>query len=415
MTFEWREMVANRILRLAAVAVGALVILAGAYFALFAGPEKSASTTARAAESSGSSSGGGRRSNTAATDSLDLNEAELKTIKVEEVSEHLFSIARDAVGNIDFNQDNSLQVFTPYPGRITKLLAKAGDAVKKGQLLFEIDSPDLVNAESNLIQAASNLVLNDKSAKRAKELYASQGLAQKDYEAAANGYEVADGAYRGARDAVRIFGKSDAEIDQIVATRHIEGRMSVFSPTDGNVTARNAAVGLYVQPGNVPAPYTVADISTMWMVASVPETDIPLLRLGEDVDVKVMAYPGRLFHGKITNIGASVDPATHRLLVRSEIPDPSHELRAQMFATFIIRTGEAVQSPAAPEGGVVREGDGTRTVWVTTEGHRFTKRIIKIGLQQDGVYQVLDGLRPGDRIATDGALFLDNALTAASR
>lgn len=339
---------------------------------------------------------------------------ELKTVKVEKVAERVFTVERDTIGNIDFNQDAALQVFTPYPGRITRLLAKAGDDVKKGQLLFEIASPDLVNAESTLISAASTRVLNEKALDRAKELYASQALAKKDYEAAVNAFEMADGSYRAARDAVRIFGKTDAQMDEIIATRHVDGAMPVYSPIDGRVTARNAAIGLYVQPGNTPAPFTVADISTMWMIASVPETDIPLLHLGEDVDVKVMAYPGRVFKGHIVNIGAAVDPNTRRIQVRSEIADPNHELRAQMFATFVIQTGTAMRSPAVPEGGVVREGDGTMTVWVTTDGTHFTKRMVKFGMTQDGYDQVLEGLQAGDSVATDGALFLDNALTTAS-
>jgi cobalt-zinc-cadmium efflux system membrane fusion protein len=147
----------------------------------------------------------------------------------------------------------------------------------------------------------------------------------------------------------------------------------------------------------------------------VPEADIPLLRLGQEVDVKVMAFPDRIFAGKIVNIGASVDPSTHRIQVRSEIVDPKHDLRAQMFATFVIRTGDEVRSLAIPEGGVVREGDGTMTAWVTTDGHRFTQRTMKIGLQQEGFDQVLDGLKMGERVATDGAVFLSNALTTASQ
>jgi cobalt-zinc-cadmium efflux system membrane fusion protein len=152
----------------------------------------------------------------------------------------------------------------------------------------------------------------------------------------------------------------------------------------------------------------------MWMLASVPEAEIPQLRLGADVEIKVAAFPGRIFKGKITNIAASVDPNTHRVLVRSHVKDPEHELRAQMFATFVIRTGEPVKSPAVPESGVVREGEGTMTVWVTTDSHRFTQRTVKVGLLQDGFWQVLDGLKPGERIATDGAIFMANALTTAS-
>lgn len=344
-----------------------------------------------------------------------LTDGQLKTVKVEEVQERRFEIKRATVGNIDFNQDNSLQVFTPYPGRITRLLAKAGDDVRKGQELFDIDSPDLTTAGGTLIQAAAQLELTTKALKRAQELFAAKGAAQKDVEQATSDHKTAEGNYDAARNAVRIFGKTEAEMNQIIATHRVDSQMPVPSPTDGRVTARNAAVGLYVQPGNTPAPYTVSNISTMWMLASVPEAEIPLLRLGQDVEIKVAAFPGRKFAGKIANIGASVDPNTHRIQVRSEVGDPQHELRAQMFATFIIRTGEADKSPAVPEGGVVREGDGTMTAWVTTDGRHFTQRTIKTGLLEDGFWQVLDGLEPGERVATDGALLMDNALTTASQ
>jgi membrane fusion protein, heavy metal efflux system len=391
-----------------AIALGLIVVLAAGVSPLLLGLLADQPKNARTARSEDPAG-------TPVANSVTLTETQLKAVKVGEVEERLFEITHSTVGNIDFNQDNSLQVFTPYPGRITKLLAKAGDEVKKGQILFYIDSPDLSTAEGTLIQAAAQLELTTKVLKRAQELFAAKGAAQKDVEQAVSDHKTAEGNYNAARNAVRIFGKTDAEMDQIVATHRIDSQMPVPSPMDGRVTARNAAVGLYVQPGNTPAPYTISDVSTMWMLASVPEAEIPELRLGQDVEIKVAAFPGRIFKGKITNIGASVDPNTHRIQVRSHVKDPEHELRAQMFATFVIRTGEPVKSPAAPEGGVVREGDGTMTVWATTDGHRFTQRAIKVGLLQDGFWQVLDGLKPGERIAADGALFMANALTTASQ
>jgi cobalt-zinc-cadmium efflux system membrane fusion protein len=396
----------GRAATLAAALAIALAGLAGAYFDILSHVSSAASSASAATPTTTAP---------LTADSVDLDQEELKTVKVEEIGERVFTITRSTIGNIDFNQDNSLQVFTPYPGRITRLLAKAGDDVRKGQELFFIDSPDLTTAEGTLIQTAAQLELTTKALKRAQELVAAKGMSQKDLEQATSDHKTAEGNHQAARNAVRIFGKTDAEMNQVVATHRIDSQMPVPSPMDGRVTARNAAVGLYVQPGNAPAPYTVSDISTMWMMASVPEADIPLLRLGQEVDVEVMAFPGRTFKGKIVNIGASVDPGTHRIQVRSEIADPKHELRAQMFATFVIRTGEEFKSPAIPEGGVVREGDGTTTAWVTIDGHRFTERTIRIGLQQDGFDQVLDGLKAGEQVATDGAVFLSNALTSASQ
>jgi cobalt-zinc-cadmium efflux system membrane fusion protein len=390
------------------IALGLIIVLAGGVGPLLLGPLADQPENARPTRSE--SPAGPTTDN-----SVMLNDTQLQAVKVAEVEERLFEITHSTVGNIDFNQDNSLQVFTPYPGRITKLLAKAGDEVKKGQILFYIDSPDLSTAEGTLIQAAAQLELTTKTLKRAQELFAAKGAAQKDVEQAVSDHKTAEGNYNAARNAVRIFGKTDAEMDQIVATHRIDSQMPVPSPMTGRVTARNAAVGLYVQPGNTPAPYTVSDVSTMWMLASVPEAEVPKLRLGQDVEIKVAAFPGRIFKGKVANIAASVDPNTHRIQARSEVDDPQHELRAQMFATFVIRTGEPVKSPAAPEGGVVREGDGTMTVWVTADGHRFTQRAIRVGLLQNGFWQILDGLEPGERIATDGALFMANALTTASQ
>jgi len=417
MAFGGRSFETRDVLRLAAViAVVAVAGLAGVYFAVFSlNWQASMFSMAKTAEAASAHAATPDAASPTADNSLTLNDAQLKGVKVEEVTERLFGITREAVGNIDFNQDHSLQVFTPYPGRITRLWAKAGDDVKKDQELFEIDSPDLTSAGGTLIQAAAQLELTTKALKRAQELFAAKGAAQKDVEQAVSDYKTAEGNYDAARNAVRIFGKTEAEMNQMIATHRVDSRMPVPSPMDGRVTARNAAVGLYVQPGNTPAPYTVSDISTMWMLASVPEVDIPLLRLGDEVDVKVAAFPDRVFKGKIVHIGASVDPNTHRILVRSEVADPQHELRAQMFATFVIRTGEGLKSPAVREGGVVREGDGTMTVWVTTDGRRFTQRTVKIGLHRDGFEQILDGLKPGERVATDGALFMDNALTTASQ
>jgi cobalt-zinc-cadmium efflux system membrane fusion protein len=125
-----------------------------------------------------------------------------------------------------------------------------------------------------------------------------------------------------------------------------------------------------------------------------------------------MAYPGRVFKGKISKIYATVDPSTHRVTIRSEIADPKHELRPGMFANFIIRVQDPVESVAIPTNGVVREGDGTMTAWVTTDRRRFLQKTVIVDLQRDGRYQVLEGLQRGELAVTDGAVFLSNMLHA---
>jgi cobalt-zinc-cadmium efflux system membrane fusion protein len=308
-----------------------------------------------------------------------------------------------------------VQVFTPYQGRIIALFAEVGDDVKKGQTLFTIDSPDLLQSESTLIAAAGVLDLDSKNLDRLRDLYTTRAVSQHDVELAASDEQTAEGNLRAARDAVRIFGKTDADIDRIVAQRLADPTLVVPSPINGRITARNAAPGLFVQPGSAPAPYTVADIDTMWMLANVAEDDSPALRVGQSVQVTVDAFPGRIFEGKITTIGATVDPNTRRVLVRSEIEDPRHELRSGMFANFVIRIGAPVRSPAVPLDSVVREGDGTMTIWVTADRRRFTRRTVKIGEQRDGYRQILEGVQAGELVATEDAIFLSNALATVSQ
>ena len=111
-------------------------------------------------------------------------------------------------------------------------------------------------------------------------------------------------------------------------------------------------------------------------------------------------------------VGATIDPTTHRQLVRSQIDDPEHLLRSGMFASFVIHVGDPVRSLALPSSGIVREGDGTMTAWVTLDRRRFVRRTVKIGVQQDGWTQILEGLQPDETVVFEGAVFLSNKLLA---
>ena len=269
-------------------------------------------------------------------------------------------------------------------------------------------APDYVQPEANLIAAAAVFDLTNSALTRANRFLQHRAFSQNDYEQALSDKQTAEGALKAARDAVAVFGKTAAEIDHIVAKRQVENALVVRSPIAGRVTARNAAPGVLEQPGIPPAPFAVADTSTVWLLANVTETESPLFEVGQAVQVTVSAYPNRLFKGNISAVGAMVDPNTHRATVRSEIKDPKHELRPGMLANFVIRTGAPITAAAVPLNGVVREGDGTMSVWVTTDRREFARRIVKIGLQQDHFDQILEGVRPGELVAVDGAIFLSN-------
>lgn len=344
-----------------------------------------------------------------ANSAVDLSPSQLSSIKIEPVGTYEFSVERETVGNISFADELSVQVFPAYQGTIIKAFVELGAQVEKDQPLYTIKSPDLIQAESTLIGAAATFELTNKELERVKGL---PGIAQRELEQATSDQQTADGALKAARDAVRVFGKTDAEIDQMIASRKIDPALVVHSPISGQITSYNAPPGLLVQPGNPPAPYTVSNVSVKWMLANVIESDMALLHLGEPVQVKVMAYPNRLFRAKISKIYPMVDPNTHRATVRSEIEDPKDELRPGMLANFVIRVDGPTAGIAIPANSVVREPDGTMTAWVTTDRLHFEQRTIKTGLRRDDRVQILGGLRQGELVVTDGAVFLSSMLSA---
>jgi cobalt-zinc-cadmium efflux system membrane fusion protein len=394
----------RRLLPLTCIAIAVLALAAGLY------RSASADSAASRRPSDSAANTSSKAADTPGYPALELSQSQLQLLSIEHVSEQVFPLERRTVGSIDFNEDMNTDVYPPYQGRIAELFVHLGDNVSKGQPLFTIESPDLIQAESTLIAAAGVLDLTGRALERARQLRELQGVADKDYEQAVSDQQTAEGALKAARDAVAVFGKSPEKIDQILRTRTIDPYLTALSPVSGRITARNAAPGVFVQPGNAPAPLSVADISRLWMNASVPESDMPLIRRGQTVHVSVMAYPGRTFDGQVSTVGASVDSQLHHGLVRAEIDDPAHELLPGMLASFLIVTGTPVTAIAVPLDSVVREGDGSMTVWVTKDRRHFTQRTIRIGLQDGGYDQVLEGLERDEQIVVKGAVYLDNML-----
>lgn len=346
------------------------------------------------------------------TPSVELTDKQQGLIKTGPVRDYAFQIVKNTVGSIDFDQNREVQILTPYQGRIIAVDVGVGDTVKAGQTLLTISSPDLVQAETTLIQAAGVLDLANHTLNRARRLVSAGGGAQKDLEQALSDQQTAEGNFNAARAALLFFGKTQADSDRIASDRRVDATLAIKSPIDGVVTARAAAPGLFLQAGGTPAPLTVADLSVKWLLASFTEADAAALHIGQDVYARVVPMPDHLLHGRVSVVGESIDPATRRFTVRAEIDDPQNVLRPGMFANFTIVTGPAIRAPAVPLSGVVRQGDGTMTAWTTTDHHRFTQRVLKLGLQQNGLDQVIDGLRSGDTVVTDGAVYLNNILEA---
>src|SRR5262249_32575347 len=203
------------------IGMGGVVVLAGIGFLLgepalrYLGLKKSAPTAVAAAPPQ-----------SPPDNSVELQEGLVASVKVQAVEERDFPIEKDAVGSIDFNGDMTVQVFAQYQGRIIELFSKIGDEVRKGQTLYTIDSPDLLQAASTLITTAGVLELTTRTLVRLRDLAKTKAIPQKDLEQAISDQQAAEGAYKASRDALLIFGKTDHQIDPIVTDRPAHSTLS---------------------------------------------------------------------------------------------------------------------------------------------------------------------------------------------
>ena len=339
---------------------------------------------------------------------IQISAEQAKEIKVGQVATYDFQEVREAVGVIDFDKYKTADVYSPYQGRINKVLVDAGNEVKKGQVLYTVLSPDVAQASSLLFSTAGVLKQSNETLKRAKDLYEFKSISLRELEQNIADQQSAEANFIAAKKSMGLFGFSDPEIEHIVDARKVDIELSVKSPIHGRVITRNASTGQLIQPGVAPAPMTISDTNSLWMVAQVPESEVPFYKVGQSVIVKVQAYKDKLFPGKIVYVADSVDPSTRRLTLYAQIRDLDRELKPQMLASFNIEITKPEPYPAIPAEALVRENNGTRIAWTTADGKLFKRRVVKIGITQAGLVQVLDGLQAGEMIALNKALFLSN-------
>jgi cobalt-zinc-cadmium efflux system membrane fusion protein len=346
---------------------------------------------------------------------------QMHQLEVVKVRPYAFLDQRLAIGQIAFNEDASTIVLTPFSGRVTRLIARIGDQVRRCDSLLEIDSPEQVPPQNEFIaaqtaknKAHSQLNLAQIVEKRVRDLYEGKATPFKELQqaeaqlaAAESDMRSTDTTFEAARIRLRILGRTDAEISELEQRGTISRVTRITAPIDGTIIARKVGPGQYVKADSGDALYVIADLSTMWLKAQIFEQDIAFVRVGQEIEAKVAAAPNRIFKARIANISSASDLNTRRIMVRSEIGNPDGVLKSEMFASFRIGTEEPSATPAVPTEAVIREGD-VATVWVETEPMLLKRRVVDIGVQQNGLTQIRSGLAVGESVVARGAIFVDN-------
>jgi cobalt-zinc-cadmium efflux system membrane fusion protein len=349
------------------------------------------------------------------------------SLTIAPVTEEVFRTEHLTEGKIAVDEDRSTLVFSPYSGRVIKLLAKPGDTVKAGQPLFNVEAPDMVQAQNDFITAISGLNKARSALELAKiveqqnkTLYESRAgplrdlqQAQATTRAAENDVRSAQTSLEVTRNRLRILGMTDDEITKFSDTGAVSPHMTIYSPITGTVIQRKVGPGQYINTSsqNTSASdptFIIGDLSTVWLVAYVRESEAPTVKVGQAVHFTVLAYPNREFPANISYVATSLDTGTRRLLVRATIDNSQRLLRPEMFASVNILTGEGDNSLAIPREAIIYDGK-TAHVWVARDDKSVERRDIKTGLSTGQMIQVIEGLRQGESVVSKGSLFVDRA------
>src|SRR6266478_2628831 len=352
--------------------------------------------------------------------------AEWASLTIQPVTKRAFRAEHVTEGKIAVDEDRSTPVFSPYAGRVTKLLARPGDSVVQGQPLFVIEAADTVQAQNDFIaamtglnKAKSALDLAQIQYKRAKDLFEGKAVPLKDYQQAEatltqaqNDLRSTQTALEAARKKLRILGFTDEAISAFQSKSTINPEITIYSPISGTVVQRKIGPGQYVNAGASDPVFVIGDLSTVWLTAFVRETEASTVVVGQELTFNLLALPGRTLTGRINYVAAAIDPATRRLMVRATVDNASGLLKPEMFATVTIYSKGDHPAAAVPKQALIYEADQVR-VWVAHEDKSIELRQIKTGLANGDIVEVHGNLKPGEQIVTKGSLFIDRAASGS--
>ncbi|MFO1109237.1 MAG: efflux RND transporter periplasmic adaptor subunit [Bradyrhizobium sp.] len=352
--------------------------------------------------------------------------AEWASLAIQPVVEKPFRAEHITEGKIAIDEDRSTPVFSPYAGRVTKLLVRPGDAVTRGQPLFTIEAADTVQAQNDYIaamtamnKARSALGLAEIQDKRARDLFEGKAIPLKDTQQAQANLIQAQNDMRSSQTALdasinklKILGFKEADIDNFRQKGGINPEVTIVAPIAGTVVQRKIGPGQYVSAGSSDPVYVIGDLSTVWLTAFVRETDAAAVAVGQEIAFTVLALPGRPLFARINYVAAAIDPATRRLLVRATIDNKDGLLKPEMFANVTIYSPSDHAAVGVPKTALIYEADEVR-VWVAHDDKSIELRQIKPGLTNGDLVEVLGNLKPGEKIVTKGSLFIDRAASGS--
>jgi membrane fusion protein, heavy metal efflux system len=342
------------------------------------------------------------------TNTVTITDAQRGEIVTEAVAKHRFLPEVATTGTVTWDGDRSTQVISSLSGPVQRLLVNLGDSVAAGQPLASVVSPDFASAVADYRKADAAWRNARRIATLDEKLFANDALARTDLDQARSDLDQAIADRDAASQELASLGLDSSAVASIVDTgvpRHTAA--AIRAPIAGTIVERLITPGQLLQAGSTPA-FTIADLSTMWVMANVFQGDVTGVRKGAPAMITI-AEAGDSFPGRVDYVGAEVDPASKATAVRIVVPNREHELRANMLVNVDIRETTPRLGVTIPVSAVLRDDQNLPFVFVAGGPTRFLRRRITLGARSGDAYEVSSGLAPGDTVVTQGALYLEEA------
>lgn len=327
-----------------------------------------------------------------------------KNFKVAPLAIETLDSSQEITGRIEANDQWVTRIGASVTGRVTDVLVDIGHRVQAGQVLAQLSSPELTQAQLNYLRAHAATALADRAVDRARQLIQADVIGSAELQRRESELSIARAEWRAATDQLRLLGLGDAAIERL----REKGQLSSFTPItatrSGIVVERKVSAGQVAQPGD--PLFTVADLSRVWVVGALPEQAAASVQLDQQVDIDVPALGARHFNGKVVFVSDTIHPETRTLTVRTQVDNPKGTLKPQMLATLRI-TGQPVQQLAVPQAAVVRENDRDH-VFVQTAPGQYKLMPVTLGHSSRGLRAVQQGLNEGVQVVVEGAFHLNN-------
>lgn len=331
--------------------------------------------------------------------------APTRNVRTQPVALQSFQKTIDTTGTVAFNQNQSTQVLSPISGPVARILVTIGSRVARGQELAVVSSPDFAADVSALRKAQATAVNTRRIATLDEQLFKNDAIARRDLEQAQTDAVNAEADRDAAVQQLRALGADQKTIADVEANKPVENLGGIIrSPINGTVVEKLITPGQLLQPAT--PTFTVADLSSVWVMANVFEADLPSVHIGDSADILTGA--NQTLAGRVDYIAALVDPNTRAVAVRIDVPNPGDVLKRDLYVHVRLHSRVATQGILVPVSAILRDDENLPFVFVAKPDGTFERRRIDLGSRTGDQQEVRSGLAAGESIVVEGGLFLQN-------